>query len=89
MLNTYLKIQNIDNKKFLNNNATNNGTDNDRVSWFLLPYIDSMLEKFSSICKDTDIKLAFFSDNKLNRFIKVQKNAFLKFDNKNDLYDLL
>ena len=55
---------------------------------FLLPYIDSTSEKFSLICKDTNIKLAFFSDNKLNRFIKVQKDALSKFDNKNVVYKI-
>jgi len=68
------------NKKFFSNSATN--VDTDRVSWFLLPYIDSTSEKFSPICKDIDIKLAFFNDNKLNRFIKVQKDTLPKFDNK-------
>jgi len=49
----------------------------------------SMSEKFSSICdKDTNIKFAFFSDNKLNRFIKVQKDALPKFDNKNIVYKI-
>ena len=59
------------NKKFLSNNVTNDDTDSDRVSWFLLLYIDSTSEKFSPICKNTDIKLAFIGNNKLNRFIKV------------------
>ena len=45
-------------------------------------------QKFSSICKDTDIKLAFSSDTKLNRFIKVQKDPLPKFDNKNVVYKI-
>jgi len=51
-------------------------------------YINSTSEKFLLIYKDTNIKLAFFSDNKLNRFIKIQKDAFPKFDNKNVIYKI-
>ena len=69
-------------KKIFSNNVPNDDTVSDRVSWFFLSYIDSTSEKFSSICKDTNVKLTFYSDNKLNRCIKVQKDALPKFDNK-------
>jgi len=73
------------NKNFFSNNVPNDDTVSDHAVWFLLLYIDSTSEKFSSICKDINIKLTFFSDNKLNRFIK---GALPKFDNKNVIYKI-
>ena len=42
-----------------------------------------MSEKFFTINKNINVKLSFLSLNKLNKFIKVQKDTLPKFSNKN------
>jgi hypothetical protein len=45
------------------------------ISWFSFPYVPSISERFINIFRNSDIKTAFFSLNKLRRFIKVQKDV--------------
>ena len=54
----------------------------------VLPYVPSMSEKFFTIIKNINVKLSFFSLNKLNKFIKVQKDILSKFSNKNVVYKI-
>ena len=54
----------------------------------VLPYVPSMTEKFFTIIKNINVKLSFFSLNKLNKFIKVQKDILSKFSNKNVVYKI-
>ena len=81
---------NIRLKYWFNKKLFSNNIPNDDIIMYLdfCYHINSMSEKFLSICKDINIKLAFFSDNKLNRFIKVQKDALSKFGNKNVIYKI-
>ncbi|KYN22199.1 hypothetical protein ALC57_05409, partial [Trachymyrmex cornetzi] len=70
-----------------NNNVTEDSNE-ERPSWFVLPYAPQMSDKFFSIAKKLDVKLSFFSTNKLNKFIKVQKDILPKFSNKNVVYKI-
>jgi len=46
------------------------------------------LKNFFTIMKNINIKLPFFNLNKLNKFIKIQKNTLPKFSNKNVMYKI-
>jgi len=45
----------------------------DRTSWFTISYISSVTEKFKQF-NSKDTKVGFYSTNKLQKFIKVQKD---------------
>ena len=47
----------------------------ERTPWFLIPYTNTTSDKFLTICKKENLKPAFHSNNKFNRFIKVQKEV--------------
>jgi len=57
-------------------------------SWFLIPYIQKVTDKFKNIAINIKAKLAFFSFNKLGRIIKVQKDTLSPGFNKNIVYKL-
>jgi len=46
-----------------------------RNSWFLIPYIKKVSEKFKNIAHGLESKLAIFSLNKLDRIIKSHKDC--------------
>jgi len=43
-------------------------------SFFTVPFLPNITEEFRSIFKDLNVKLSYFSLNKLNKFIKVHKD---------------
>lgn len=43
------------------------------VSYFTIPYLPTVSEKFKYIIKDLNVKLLYFNLNKLNYFIKAYK----------------
>jgi hypothetical protein len=51
-----------------------NKSDNVKTSWFTIPYLPNVSEKFNNILRNSDTRLSFFSLNKLRKFIKVQKD---------------
>jgi len=59
-----------------------------RNSWFLIPYIKKVSEKFKNIAHGIESKLAYFSLNKLDRIIKSQKDCLPLGYNKNVIYEL-
>ena len=71
------------------NNNVDNDTTNNRASWFLLPYVPLISEKFKTITNKFNIKLAFFSLNKLSRFIKVQKDVLPNNLKRNVVYKIM
>ncbi|KYN18663.1 hypothetical protein ALC57_09022 [Trachymyrmex cornetzi] len=58
------------------------------TNWFVLPYVPNLSEKFFSLVKKYNVKLAFFSFNKLKKFIRVQKDTLPKYFNKNVVYKI-
>jgi len=55
---------------------SNNKSENiETTPWFLIPYINITADKFLTICKNENLKPAFYNNNKFNSFIKedVQK----------------
>jgi len=67
-------------------NTTDNGSN--KKIWFTVPYINSITEKFKSIANGAVSKLAFFSTNKLNNLIKVQKDSLPKLSKMNVVYKI-
>jgi len=61
----------------------------DKINWFILPYFPNISEKFKNIIKNLNIKLSFYSLNKLEGIIKTQKNRLSKFEEKCSVQDLL
>ncbi|KYN26684.1 hypothetical protein ALC57_03945 [Trachymyrmex cornetzi] len=59
-----------------------------RTPWFVIPYTLTTSDKFSSICKNENLKLLYFNNNKFNRFTKVQKGILPKYCNKNMIYKI-
>jgi len=59
-----------------------------RTSWFLIPYIKKVSEKFKNIAQGIESKLSYFSLNKLDRIIKSQKDSLPLSCNKNVVYKL-
>ncbi|KYN21604.1 hypothetical protein ALC57_06020 [Trachymyrmex cornetzi] len=76
--------------QFEQNSSLNNNIDDDveRTSWFLIPYTNNTANEFIRICKKENVKTAFYSNNKLNRFIKVQKDTLPRNQNKNVVYKI-
>jgi len=54
--------------------STNNENQEIKSSWFTIPYIPSFTDKFKRF-NNKDLKVFFFSLNKLNKFIKVWKDS--------------
>ncbi|XP_071638462.1 uncharacterized protein [Temnothorax longispinosus] len=56
--------------------------------WFTVPFFPSFSAKFKDIFRGSDTHLAYYSVNKLNKFIKVQKNALPFYQNSNVVYKI-
>jgi len=65
-----------------------NNTNEEKKSWFVIPYIKKVTDTFKHITNRLKTKLAFFSLNKLGRIIKAQKDTLLTKNNKNVVYKL-
>ncbi|KYN29802.1 hypothetical protein ALC57_00753 [Trachymyrmex cornetzi] len=57
------------------NNANSNDTRDEMKPWITLPYIPQISDKFMNIFNDVNIRLSFYSLNKLNKYIKVHKDV--------------
>lgn len=71
-----------------NNDLINTNTINKKQSWFTIPYIPGVSDKFKYIIKNLDVKLSFYSLTKLDKFIKVQKDPLPTLANKNVVYKI-
>ncbi|XP_071644559.1 uncharacterized protein [Temnothorax longispinosus] len=67
-----------------------NDTNNDAAfkKWFIVPFFPSISIKFKDIFRDSDTHLSYYSVNKLNKFIKVQKDALPTFATSNVVYKI-
>ncbi|XP_018374076.1 PREDICTED: uncharacterized protein LOC108768217 [Trachymyrmex cornetzi] len=80
-------------KHLINNkiNALKNNSDNVEESatytWLTVPYIPTHSEKFKRI-KCDDIRVSFRSPNKINKYIKVQKDPRPKDSKNNVVYEI-
>ncbi|KYN00647.1 hypothetical protein ALC62_08581 [Cyphomyrmex costatus] len=66
-----------------NNNIVKNNT-----FWFTIPYAKGISDGFRNMINGINDRIAFFSINKLNNFIKVQKDRLPHFMKKNIVYKI-
>jgi len=64
------RIINLSERRAAMQDSTNNENQEIKSSWFTIPYIPSFTDKFKRF-NNKDLKVFFFSLNKLNKFIKV------------------
>jgi len=58
----------------------------EKIQWFTVPYFPNISEKFSNFIKGSNVRLSFFSLNKLERIIRVQKDRIEALSKKNVVY---
>jgi len=77
--------------KFLLSNRFHRKTDNnkDKNCWFTISFIQSVSNKFKHVVKNLNIRLSFFSINKLDYIIKIQKDILPIKSHKNVIYKLI
>jgi hypothetical protein len=56
--------------------------------WFTVPFFPSISVKFKNIFRQSDTHLSYYSINKLNKFIKVQKDPLPRFSTSNVVYKI-
>jgi len=71
-----------------NNNKNENNNNLIKINWFTIPYFPNISEKFKNIIKNQNVKLSFYSLNKLDRIIKAQKDHLPDYSNKNIVYKI-
>ncbi|EFN74754.1 hypothetical protein EAG_01936, partial [Camponotus floridanus] len=76
------------NKNNSSNQAKQDQDSGENASYFVLPFYSNISDKFNKITRNTNIKVAFFSENKLNIFIKTHKDPIPKLDNNNVVYGI-
>lgn len=79
-----LRLKSLFKRKTLKQSEKSNHMTNDKekISWFTIPFLPVIYEKFKKITKDLNVKIAFFSLNKLNRFVKAEKDVLAHNSNK-------
>jgi len=72
--------------RLLNNQGESSSNNEIKDNFFVIPYINHIAEKFIQYFKNTtNFKLAF-GINRLNKFIKVQKDSLPIFSHSNVIY---
>ncbi|KYN35716.1 hypothetical protein ALC56_09916, partial [Trachymyrmex septentrionalis] len=78
------KIHNV------HNVTTDNDVTKESTSWLTVPFIPSHTEKFRTLRKNKgDIRIAFHSPNKMNKYIRVQKDTCPRTSKNNVVYKIL
>jgi len=81
------RIKSLVNKKTFKQNKTPQETNEiETTKWFTIPYVSNFFERFKRVIMGTKLKLAYHSLNKLNKFIKVQKDLLSNLQKKNVVY---
>ena len=55
-------------------------------SFFTVPYVPTLSKRFTDITKDLNVRISYFSLNKLNRYIKVHKDLLCDPSQSNVVY---
>ena len=72
-----------------NNVHNDQKNQNDRgPSYFTVPYFDNVSNKFRDITRDIDVRISFFSLNKLNNIIKTHKDKLSHTSHSNIVYKI-
>lgn len=76
-------------KQFLRpikNNDKSVSDSNKNSSWFTIPFVNTIWNKFKRIVNNIDSKISFYSMNKLCSLIKVQKDLLSNNSQRNVVY---
>ena len=57
-------------------------------SFFTVPFVPTLSERFKDITKDLNVRISYFSLNKLNRYIKVHKDSLCNSSQCNVVYKI-
>jgi len=83
------RIKSLVNKKTFKQNKTPQETNEiETTKWFTIQYVSNFSERFRRVIVGTRLKLAYHSLNKLNKFIKVQKDPLSNLQKKNVVYKI-
>jgi len=81
------RLKNLFNKRTKKQNS-DDIKDDGYKGWFLIPYIPKIADKFKNIANIIKTKLAFFSVDRLGRWIRAQKDSLPRGFRKNIVYKL-
>ena len=59
-----------------------------KTTWYTIPYVPNISEKLIKKVRNFDVRPAFFSLNKLNQFIRAQKDSLPNSKKKNVVYKI-
>ena len=57
-------------------------------SYFTIPYVPHISESFKNLTKDLDVKISYFSLNKMRNYIKTHKDVRPKTTHSNVVYKI-
>ncbi|XP_018393372.1 PREDICTED: uncharacterized protein LOC108772348 [Cyphomyrmex costatus] len=83
-------IKNIAHDSSNNNNGLNDkneGESSELPSWFIVPYVPRLTDKFKQFNRN-NIKVAYYSANKLRKYIKVHKDPLDYMSKTNVVYKI-
>jgi len=78
----------VNRKSWKQNIISQENNETQSVKWFTVPYVGNFSEKFKKVIVGTKLKLAYYSLNKLNKFIKVHKDPISNLHQKNVVYKI-
>ncbi|KYN31257.1 hypothetical protein ALC56_14440, partial [Trachymyrmex septentrionalis] len=74
----------------VHNVVTDSDVTNESTSWLTIPFIPLHTEKFRTVHRNkSDIRVAFYSPNKMDKYIKVQKDTCPRTSKSNVVYKIL
>lgn len=85
------RIKNIQRRRTEIHDGNDKNDESESVtSWFTVPFIPSITDKFNKFNKFNrdDIKVSYYSANKLNKFIKIQKDPRPHLSRNNVVYKI-
>ncbi|XP_018337091.1 PREDICTED: uncharacterized protein LOC108745430 [Trachymyrmex septentrionalis] len=85
------RIKNLIKKRHrVHNVVTDSDLTNESTSWLTVPFIPLHTEKFRTLNKNkSDIRVAFHSPNKMDKYIRVQKDTCPRTSKSNVVYKIL
>jgi len=80
------RLRTLIKKQLTSNNKTYDT--GERIHWFTVPYFQNISERFKNFLKIPNIKLSFYSLNKLDCIIRGQKDPLSNHSKKNIVYKI-
>jgi len=83
-----LRLKTMVNKRTIIHTNNENNNNCSKINWFTIPYFLNISERFKNIIKNQNVKLSFYSLNKLELIIKAQKDRLPDYSKKNVVYKI-